>query len=101
MDRETVDLLDQQAGQIAAANPPSKVALTVIAFAFTALGFAVGCTWFYVFKAVTFCWLAARYGYSRVALRLGSSAGGRSFLRKKKPKKAADDGRTAGPVPFW
>jgi hypothetical protein len=63
MDRETVDLLDQQAGQIAAANPPSKVALTVIAFAFTALGFAVGCTWFYVFKAVTFCWLAARYGY--------------------------------------
>lgn len=69
MDRTVVDLLDQQAGQIAAANPPSRVALTVIAFIFTALGFVIGRTWFYVFKAVAFAWLAGRYGY-RVGMKV-------------------------------
>ncbi len=63
MDRTVVDLLDTQAAQVAAANPPSRVALTVIAFLFTALGFLVGRTWFYAFKVIAFSWLAFRYGY--------------------------------------
>jgi len=63
MDATVVDLLSAQAGQAAAANPPSKVALTVIAFLFTALGWLVGRTWFYAFKGIAFAALAARYGY--------------------------------------
>jgi hypothetical protein len=63
MDRPTVELLDQQAAHIAAANPPSKVALICIAFMFTALGFIVGRTWYHLFKCAAFCALALRYGY--------------------------------------
>lgn len=58
-----VDLLSEQAGQAAAANPPSRVALVVIAFIFTAIGWLAGRTWFYAFKGVAFTALAVRYGY--------------------------------------
>lgn len=63
MDATVVDLLNDQAGQIAAANPPSKIALTAIAFFFTVIGIVIGRTVFWGTKAVVFCFLSARYGY--------------------------------------
>lgn len=63
MDRTVFDLLSQEADQVAAANPPSKVALTAVAFLFTALGMVIGRSAFYVTKGVVFCFFAARYGY--------------------------------------
>lgn len=67
MDRTVVDLLSSQADQIAVANPPSKVALTVIAFLFTALGWTAGRIWFHLAKVVAFTTLAVRYGYRQGA----------------------------------
>ena len=58
-----VDLLSEQAGQTAAANPPSRVIALVVLGIFTALGWIVGRTWFFLSKGVIFCALAARYGY--------------------------------------
>lgn len=58
-----VELLNEQADQVATANPPSKVALTALAFIFTALGVVIGRSAFYAIKGVVFCFLAARYGY--------------------------------------
>lgn len=63
MDATAVDLLNDQAGRIAAANPPSKVALTAVAFLFTAIGWIAGRSWFHASKVVVFCALAVRYGY--------------------------------------
>jgi hypothetical protein len=58
-----VDLLSEQAGQTAAANPPSRVIALVVLGLFTAIGWTAGRTWFFVSKGVVFCALAARYGY--------------------------------------
>lgn len=58
-----VDLLSEQAGQVAARNPPSRVLALVFLGLFTAIGWTVGRTWFYAQKAVVFSALAVRYGY--------------------------------------
>ena len=62
MDRP-VDQLGQEAGRIAAANPPGRVFALVILFFFTAIGWVIGRTWFFASKGVIFCALAVRYGY--------------------------------------
>jgi hypothetical protein len=58
-----VDLLSKQAGQTAAANPPSRVIALAVLGLFTAIGWIIGRSWFHVSKGVIFCALAARYGY--------------------------------------
>lgn len=58
-----VDLLNEQAGQVAAANPPSRVFALVVLSLFTAIGWIIGRSWFFASKAVIFCALAVRYGY--------------------------------------
>lgn len=58
-----VDLLSEQAGQTAAANPPSRVAALVVLGLFTVIGWTVGRTWYHASKGVIFCALAVRYGY--------------------------------------
>ena len=63
LDATRVDLLNDEAGRIAAANPPSRVIALVVLGIFTAIGWIVGRTWFFVSKGVIFCALAARYGY--------------------------------------
>ena len=63
MNVPVAELLEQQADQVAAANPPSKVALVAVAFLFTVLGVVIGRTAFWTIKGVVFCVLAARYGY--------------------------------------
>jgi hypothetical protein len=67
MDATVVDLLSEQADQVATANPPSKVALTVIAFLFTAVGWIAGRSWWYSAKVIAFAVLAVRYGYRQGA----------------------------------
>jgi hypothetical protein len=62
-----VDLLSEQADQAATANPPRKVALTVLAFIFTAIGWVVGRSWWHLAKGVAFATLAVRYGYRQGA----------------------------------
>lgn len=63
MEPVPVDYLREEAGRIAAANPPGRVLATVVLALFTAIGWAIGRTWFFVSKAVIFCALAVRYGY--------------------------------------
>lgn len=58
-----VDLLSEQAGEVAARNPPSRVIALVFLGLFTALGWVIGRTWFYAQKGVVFSALAVRYGY--------------------------------------
>jgi hypothetical protein len=62
-----VDLLTDQADQIATDNPPSKVLATVVLALFTAIGWVIGRTWFYSAKSVAFIALAVRYGYRQGA----------------------------------
>lgn len=58
-----VDLLVEEAGQKAAANPPGRVIALVVLGLFTAVGWVIGRTWFFASKGVIFCALAVRYGY--------------------------------------
>jgi hypothetical protein len=62
-----VDLLSQQASDAATAATPGKVALTVIAFLFTAVGWVIGRTWWHGAKILAFTALAVRYGYRQGA----------------------------------
>lgn len=62
-----VDLLNEQADQVAAANPPSRVLTLVVLAIFTAIGWTVGRLWFHSAKSVAFCALAVRYGYRQGA----------------------------------
>lgn len=63
MEPAPVDYLREEAGRIAAANPPSRVLATVVLALFTSIGWVAGRTWFFASKAVVFCALAVRYGY--------------------------------------
>lgn len=63
MEPVPVDYLREEAGRIAAANPPGRVLAVVVLAIFTAIGWTVGRTWFFLSKAVIFCALAVRYGY--------------------------------------
>jgi hypothetical protein len=67
MDAARVDLISEEAGRIAAANPPSKVLATVVLALFMAIGWVTGRAWFYGEKSVVFCALAVRYGYRKGA----------------------------------
>lgn len=67
MDATVIDLLDEQATRVVAANPPGKVALTVLAFIFMAIGWVIGRSWWYSAKVITFAALAVRYGYRQGA----------------------------------
>jgi hypothetical protein len=67
MDATRVDLLSDEAGRIAAANPPSRVFATVVLGVFFGVFWVIGRTWFYASKGVIFCALAARMGYRRGA----------------------------------
>ena len=62
-----VDLLNEQAGQVAVANPPSRVLALIVLSLFTAVGWVVGRSWFHLAKSVAFCALAVRYGYRQGA----------------------------------
>lgn len=62
-----VDLLSQEAGQVAAANPPSRVLALIVLGIFTAVGWVAGRLWFHSAKSVAFCALAVRYGYRQGA----------------------------------
>lgn len=62
-----VDLLSEQAGAAAAANPPSRVLALVVLGLFTAIGWVIGRTWFFTAKSVAFCAFAVRYGYRKGA----------------------------------
>jgi len=63
MEPAPVDYLREEAGRIAAANPPGRVLAVIVLAVFTAIGWVTGRTWFFVSKGVIFCALAVRYGY--------------------------------------
>jgi hypothetical protein len=58
-----VDELRAQAKAIAEANPPSRVALTVISGFFAMFGWIAGRAWYLSFGTVAFIGLAVKYGY--------------------------------------
>lgn len=62
-----VDMLSDEAGRAAAANPPSRVLALVVLGLFTAVGWTAGRLWFHTAKSVAFCALAVRYGYRQGA----------------------------------
>jgi hypothetical protein len=67
LDVTSVDLLNEEAGRIAAANPPSRVLATVVLGLFFAVGWVLGRTWFFGAKAAVFGALAVRMGYRKGA----------------------------------
>jgi hypothetical protein len=66
-ERPTVDQLSDEAAQIAANNPPSRVLLTCVLGVLTSVGWLVGRTWFTVARFAAFAGLAVRYGYRKGA----------------------------------
>jgi hypothetical protein len=62
-----VDLLSEEAGRIAVANPPSRVFAIVVLGVFFAVGWVIGSIWRFCEKSVIFIALAARLGYRRGA----------------------------------
>lgn len=67
LDATRVDLLSDEAGRIAAANPPSRVLATVVLGLLFGVGWVAGRIWFFSAKGIVFCALAARMGYRRGA----------------------------------
>jgi hypothetical protein len=68
LDATRVDLLNEEAGRIAAANPPSRVLATVVLGLLFAVGWVIGRLWFFGAKTVIFCAICVRTGYRRGAM---------------------------------